>query len=132
MHRAVAFLALIAACHSASPAGSSAVPSRLSLRVIGDVNPDSMPPSCRAHGSSPPVPSKTPIWTPSARLDARLDSLGRGALAIRLLSARTGQAFSSAGILLEPAPTAGLIAVPSSDGWARLKQVPPGRYRLRI
>ena len=129
MRHAAVLLVLLAACHGASPGHMT--PAQLSLRIIGDVNPDSMPPSCRAHGGSPPVQSKAPIWQQNAQSDAHLDSLGFGRISVHLLSARTGQPLSSAVILLEPAPPRGLGATTSSDGWARI-QARAGRYRMRI
>jgi hypothetical protein len=132
MRRSVALLALTMACHTGGSRLSPATPTQLSLRVLGDVNPDSMPPSCRAHGGTPPVRSAPPIWVQGRQLDRHLDSLGAGKIFVHLVSARTAIPFATAVISLEPAsPRALIAAYTANDGWAQI-QAPARRYAMRV
>ena len=132
MRRSISLLLLVAGCHSAGSRLPPTSPPLLSLRIVGDTNPDSMPPSCRVHGGTRPVRSALPVWAPARRLDRRLDSLAAGEVAVHLSSATTGRPFKSAAVSLEPGPPGSVIMrYPTSDGWSRLR-APAGRYLMRI
>ena len=130
MLRCVGLLVVVVACGAAPRPHAAAIPGPSRLRLVGQTNPDSMPPACRAHGGSPPVPSGPMVWAGSSTRDRRLDSLGRGMLVFHVLSARTGAAFPSAVIVLEPA-TFALAAPLTADGRGNM-QAPAGTYELRI
>jgi hypothetical protein len=145
MNRWGAVLILVVACHAPQPSPSDAttavrtgirtVPAEtktaLAIHILGAVDPDSMPPSCRAHSGTPPVRSFPPALALSTARDRRLDSLGAGHLLVHVISARTGQPFGSAAILLEPALARRSLIGIAPDGWARV-EAPAGRYRMRV
>ena len=131
MRRSITLFALVAACHAGASRVSSPSSTQLSLRVPGDVNPDSMPPSCRMHGGTPPVRSAPPILIQSMQLDPDLDGGADGKIFIHLVSARTDLPFAAL-ISLEPASPRTLIAGRASDsGWVQI-QAPARRYVAHI
>ena len=102
MRRTVALLFLLLACRASPPVIAAQADKPIPLRMLGEANPGSMPPSCRVHGGTPPVRSGPVLWARSTHRDRRLDSLGLGRVSIRLVSARTGESIQSAAIYLEP------------------------------
>jgi hypothetical protein len=124
---------LAVACLPAAPPTAVLAPKLAPIQMNGNTNPDSMPPSCRVHGGSPPVPSGLPRWTAATLNDRWLDSLGRGRLMVHVTSARTGEALKGAAVSLEretePTPFGSTV---SSDGWARIDAPLAGRYALRV
>jgi len=130
MHRLAPLLVLLIACRSLGPV-HPAQANGSPLRVLGETNPDSEPPSCRAHGGTPPVPSAPPQWARSARRDHTLDSLGIGRLFVYISAARTGEPLQSAALYLEPSLPGIVQGYVAGGGWAHL-QAPGGRYALRI
>ena len=131
MSRRAALLIFLLACQPSRPALAPQASSVTPLRMLGDANPDSMPPSCRVHGGTAPVKPGLPLWIFSAQRDRALDSLGSGRLLIHLVSARTGEPLQSAALYLESIAPRRPITGYVSEGWARL-QAPAGRYALRI
>jgi len=130
MRRFAPLLILGLACQRPRPPLVQTSP--MPLRVLGDVNPDSMPPSCRAHGGTSPVRSAPPLWTRSARPERALDSLDSGRLLIHLTAARTGESLQTGAIYLEAfQPSRRVQGYLADGGWARL-QAPAGRYALRV
>ena len=131
MYRWLLFVVLAAACRLIAPSVVPSAPTSAVIHLDGDTNPRSMPPSCRAHGGTPPVASAPPRWTAGTRRDRRLDSLGVGQLTVHVTSARTEKPFDLALVSLEgsssPAARAGTVA----DGWAQL-EAPAGRYVLQV
>ena len=123
----VAFIAV--ACRSTMLLGQQ--PSAARLRMQGETNPDAMPPSCRAHGGRPPIPSSPPQWVLSPQSDRRLDSLNVGRLLIALSLAPDSEPVTSAAVSLDTAPNHAAVASYLRDGWVHL-QAPAGRYVLRV
>jgi hypothetical protein len=131
MGRLAVLLLSVLACRASQPILAAQAPSATPLRVLGEANPDSMPPSCRVHGGTPPVAWAPPSWTWSKQRDHGLDSLGAGRLVIHLVSARTGVALQTGALYLEATPPSRPIRGYVSEGWTHL-QAPAGRYALRI
>ena len=55
---------LAVTCRGSTPVTLGA-PAALAIHIDGETNPDSMPPSCRYHGGTPPIRSGPPRWMPS-------------------------------------------------------------------
>jgi hypothetical protein len=123
-------IALVAVlCCGATPLAAQASAAR--LRILGDTNPDLMPPSCRVHGGSPPIPSSPPEWAQSAHPDRRLDSLNVGQLLIDLSAAPKSDPVTIAAASLDTAPNHAAVANYIREGWIHL-QAAAGRYMLRV
>jgi hypothetical protein len=131
MPRLTALLIFLLACRPPPSVLAPQASTVTALRMLGEANPDSMPPSCRVHGGTAPVKSGPPLWTWSAQRDRGLDSLGSGRLLVHLVSARTRESLQSAAVYLESTAPRRPITGYVSEGWARL-QAPAGRYALRI
>jgi hypothetical protein len=124
---------LAIACLQATPPAAALAPKVAPIQMDGNTNPDSMTPSCRMHGGTPPVPSGLPRWSAATLHDRWLDSLGRGRLMVHVTSARTGEAFTGASVLLErDTERTSFGSVVSSDGWARIEVPLAGQYALRV